>query len=106
MTISDLRPWKKKETILSAELPGTKPEDGEISIEKKIRTISGVKREDRGKRHRVEHSFGSFARRASLPTDLEEARGETSLQEGLLKFILLKSKTAQENVKRIPLNTE
>ena len=82
------------------------PEDGEISIEKKILTISGVKREDTGKWHRVEHPFGSFARRVSSPRDLEEARGEASLQEGLLKFKLPKNKTAQEKVKRIPLNTE
>jgi len=99
-----------KEITVAAELPGIKPEDVEISIENKLLTISGEKREekeDTGKRHyRVERSFGSFTRRVPLPTEVEEDQVEASLQEGLLKIILPKSKSARKNAKRIPVKTE
>lgn len=100
----------EEEITVAAELPGLKPEDVEISIENKMLTISGEKREekeDTGKRHyRVERSFGSFTRRVSLPTEVEEDQVEASLQDGLLKIALPKNKTVQENVKRIPVKTE
>ena len=99
-----------KEIAVTAELPGIKPEDLEISIGNKLLTISGEKREekeDTGKGHnRVERSYGSFTRRVPLPTEVEEDQVEASLQEGLLKITLPKDKTARKNAKHMPVKTD
>lgn len=99
----------EKEITISAELPGLKPEDVDISLENNTLTISGEKRvekEDQGKRYyRVERSYGSFSRRIPLPAEVEEDRIDASLKDGLLKVTLPKSKEAQAKSRRIPIKT-
>ena len=98
----------EKEFTVSAELPGLKPEDVDISLDDNILTIQGEKRsekkqEDKHSYH-MERSYGSFARSVRLPSQVDPEKIEANLKDGLLKITLPKSKEAQEKSKHIPVN--
>ncbi len=100
----------EKEITVSAELPGLKPEDVNISLKDNLLTISGEKRaekEEKGKRYyHVERSYGSFSRSIPLPGEVKEDKVEASLKDGLLKVILPKSEEAQQKHKSIPIKVD
>lgn len=97
------------EFTISAELPGMEVEDIHLSLDRNSLTISGEKRaekEERGKRYyRVERSYGSFNRSIPLPAEVEENKIEATFKHGVLKVKLPKTKSAQEESKRIAINT-
>src|SRR5262245_12382384 len=59
----------------SVELPGIKKEDVQITLENNVLTISGErkfeKNVERENYHRVERSYGSFARSFTVPGDVK-----------------------------------
>src|SRR4051812_10893524 len=62
-----------QEYLITAELPEVKREDVKVTVENGVLTITGERKfekEEKDKRyHRVERSYGSFARSFTLPTD-------------------------------------
>lgn len=72
-----------KEYLVKAELPGVKPGDIKVTLDKGVLAIEGERKyekEDRNeKSHRVERYFGSFSRYFTLPDD---ANGEAIRAEG------------------------
>ena len=60
-----------KEDLITAELPEVKKEDVKVTMENGVLTITGERKfekEEKDKRyHRVERSYGSFARSFTLP---------------------------------------
>lgn len=91
---------------VTAELPGMKKDDINISIDDNTLVISGKresKKEEKEKTyHRVERSYGSFYRAISLPRDIDENRIKAAFNEGVLEISLPKSdksKTKQIEIK-------
>ena len=99
----------EKEITISAELPGMEPEDIHISLDRNALTISGEKRaekEEKGERYyRVERSYGSFNRSIPLPKEVDANKIDATFKRGVLRVKLPKSKTAQEESKRITINS-
>ena len=77
------------ELILTAELPGMKPEDVELHVENNILTIRGEKREERteqdeGSRFHVwERSYGAFQRSFTLPRTVQSDDIKAEFENGL-----------------------
>ena len=88
---------RNDEILLTAELPGMTEEQVEISLENNVLTISGKKRESReegGKFHLVERSFGSFRRSFTLPRTIRAEGITAEFDNGLLNVRLPKADEA------------
>ncbi|MCY4571443.1 MAG: Hsp20/alpha crystallin family protein [Gemmatimonadetes bacterium] len=88
---------RNNEILLTAELPGMTEEQVEISLENNVLTISGEKRESReegGKFHLVERSFGSFRRSFTLPRTIRAEGITAEFDNGLLNVRLPKADEA------------
>ncbi|MBN2731884.1 MAG: Hsp20/alpha crystallin family protein [Balneolaceae bacterium] len=87
--------------LISAELPGMKKEDINISLENGRLSISGersLKNEEEGKTfHRVETQYGSFSRSFRLPDYVDEETINASYNDGLLNISINK---AENKVKK------
>lgn len=87
--------------LISAELPGMKKEDINISLENGRLSISGersLKNEEEGKTfHRVETQYGSFSRSFQLPDYVDEETINASYNDGLLNISINK---AENKVKK------
>jgi HSP20 family protein len=76
-----------------------KKEDVKITLEDGVLTIQGQRkqeREDKGtKYHRLERSYGSFARTFSLPDVIEVEKVKAEFKDGVLSLHLPKSEKAK-----------
>lgn len=81
--------------LITAELPGMKKEDINISLENSRLSISGERnfeKEEEGKTyHRVETRYGSFNRSFQLPDNVDEESISATYQDGLLNITINKS---------------
>lgn len=78
--------------IISAELPGLKREDIEISVAGEALTISGSREpekvEEGAEYHRQERSFGKFTRSFQLLFPVDAEKVEASFEDGVLHIRL------------------
>ncbi len=93
-----------------AEIPGVSEKDVEIEVSNRVLSIRGEKREekeDKGDKgyHVMERRYGSFLRSISLPEDVDEAKIEASVANGLLTITLPKSKDANAGKKKIAIKS-
>ena len=76
------------EYLVTAELPGTKPEDVTVELNDGVLTIRGEKRVERDehKEHAryVERVFGSFVRSFTLPQNADSEKVQASFADGVL----------------------
>ena len=82
--------------VLYADIPGVKPEDIEINMDKGILTIRGERKHeseesDKGF-HRVERSHGVFIRRFALPDTVDAENISATSKDGVLELVLPKTK--------------
>jgi len=88
-----------KEYLIKAELPEVKREDVKVTAEEGTLTITGERKfekEEKGKKyHRVERSYGSFARSFSLPDDASPAKVSAEFKDGVLTVHLVKDEKAK-----------
>ena len=84
---------------IKAEIPDVKKEDVKITLEDGVLTIQGQRKreqEDKGtKYHRIERSYGSFARTFSLPDVIEVEKVKAEFMDGVLHLHLPKSEKAK-----------
>jgi HSP20 family protein len=85
--------------VITAELPGVKPDDVDISVENSILTVQGERRfyeetkeEDY---HRIERRFGSFARSVTLPSTADPEGIQASFDAGVLRIEVPKKEEAK-----------
>jgi HSP20 family protein len=88
-----------KEYVISAELPDVKEEDVKVTLENGMLTITGERKfekEEKNKRyHRIERSYGSFARSFALPTDGDAGKVDAQFKDGMLRVRVAKSEAAR-----------
>jgi HSP20 family protein len=87
------------EYLITAELPEVKKEDVSVTVENGMLTITGERKfekEEKNKKwHRVERSYGSFARSFALPANGDVARVNAEFKDGMLKVRVAKSEAAR-----------
>jgi len=78
-----------KEYVVKAEVPGVKPGDIKVTLDKGILTIAGERNYEKENKdeqtHRVERFYGSFCRRFVLPDDANGAEIKAEGKDGILK---------------------
>ena len=78
------------EILVSASMPGVKPEDVEITVIGNTLTIKGESKAEeeieRGNVYFRERRFGSFRRSVALPTDVNADQAEATFENGVLKL--------------------
>lgn len=91
--------------VLSADLPGVKEEDVDVTLHGNVLTIRGERRaEDRkeGETYYVhERSYGTFERSFTLPDEADGERVEAKLADGVLELRI--AKRAESKPKKIAL---
>jgi HSP20 family protein len=87
-----------KEIELVAELPGLEDKDVEVSVSDGVLTIRGEKKAEKEEKqknwHRVERSYGAFARSIQLPPGIDPNAIKASLAKGVLKVTVPKPASA------------
>ena len=89
----------EKEYLITAELPEVKKEDVKVTMESGVLTVTGERKfeneETNKKWHRVERSYGSFARSFALPDNGDAAKVNAEFKDGILKVHVAKSEAAK-----------
>lgn len=81
-----------------AEVPGVAKEDLQVKIQGNYLEITGSRKAstpDGFKIHRNERGAGSFSRSFTLPYEVEAAKVEATLKDGLLNLMLPKAESAK-----------
>ncbi|MGO9833601.1 MAG: Hsp20/alpha crystallin family protein [Polyangiaceae bacterium] len=90
---------------LKVEVPGMTTNDVHVNVENGVLTVQGerkLEREDkRSGYHRVERSYGAFARSFSLPKTVDGDRLEAEMTDGVLSIRI--PKQAAPEPKRVPI---
>lgn len=89
-----------------AELPGIKPEDLEISIERNTLDIRGERKAESvegASYHRRERQTGRFHKAVTLPYEIDPERTVSELKNGVLTIVLPKAEAAKP--KKIGIKT-
>lgn len=91
---------------ITAEVPGLKPEDIELTLTGDLLTLKGEKKNEREEKkenyHLVERSYGSFQRSFRLPVEVDRQKLEATHKDGVLRVTLPKAEkggTARIEVK-------
>ena len=99
---------ESEETIeISAELPGVKEEDIDVTVTDNVLIIKGqksVEREEKDKDfHLVERSHGSYVRSIPLGFQVEDDKVEATIKDGVLNISITKPAEIAEKTKKIPI---
>ena len=88
---------------VDVEVPGVRPEDINVTVDRGMLTIQGERRSEEEKTdrsyHRVERRYGSFRRSIGLPSDVDPSRVQATYDNGVLRLEV--PKTAASPPKRI-----
>jgi HSP20 family protein len=97
-----------EEIVVTAELPGIKQEEVDISIADNVLTLKGEKKEEKEVKeknyHRIERSYGSFQRSISLPTGVDAGKAKATYKDGILCVTVPKVEEAKP--KQIKIDVE
>lgn len=85
--------WTNQDgAVITAELPGVKPDDIDISVVGDMLTLSGTRTPDKlqeGERyHRRERGYGKFTRTFQLPFSVQADKVEATFNKGILSISL------------------
>lgn len=94
---------------ITADLPGLSEKEVEVMFDDGVLTIRGEKKVERDEKkdtwHIVERSSGSFARRLSLATAIDEAAIDASFDKGVLTVTLPKQAQEKAGARKIEIKT-
>jgi HSP20 family protein len=83
----------------SAELPGLTKEDVHITLENNVLTIAGERKFEKDVKeenyHRLERSYGTFARSFTVPGNVSPDRVDATFANGVLHVVLPKAEEAK-----------
>ena len=91
--------------VLKAELPGVDPNDVEVRVEDNNLYLKGERKFEKEVKeqnyHRVERSYGSFARSFSLPNSISADKVKAEFKDGLLTLTMPKREEAKPKTIKI-----
>jgi HSP20 family protein len=94
--------------ILKAELPGVDPKDVEVRVEDNTLYLKGERKFEKEVKeqnyHRVERSYGSFARSFSLPNSISTDKVKAEFKDGLLTLTMPKREEAKPKTIKIDVS--
>lgn len=89
----------ENEVVVTADVPGLKPEEIDISISGNTLTIRGEKKREEEKKgknyYRLERSHGSFSRSVELPVSVDTKKISATYKNGVLEVTLPKVEEAK-----------
>jgi len=89
----------KDAIVVKAETAGVDPKDIQVSLQEQLLTIKGEKRQEKDEKdeqyHRMERSYGSFARSIRLLVPVDAGKVDASFKNGLLTITLPKTPAAK-----------
>ena len=95
----------EKDITLTANIPGIKEEDISIEVGDDFVDIAGERKaeteEEKKDFYRKEITYGSFARRIPLPTEVNPDKAEATIKEGQLKLSIPKLTPEKPKVTKI-----
>jgi HSP20 family protein len=98
----------ENDIVLKAELPGMDPKDVEVKVEDNTLYLKGERKFEKEVRnenyHRVERSYGSFARSFSLPNSISAEKVKAEFKDGLLTLTLPKREEAKPRTIKIDVS--
>src|SRR3979411_2098613 len=90
---------RKDAYLVTAELPGVKASEVDITFEDGLLTIQGERHfahdSAEEKMHRTERHYGAFRRSITLPSHVEADKIEASTQDGVLQIMVPKAPDVQ-----------
>ena len=96
------------DVVVTAELPGVKQDDVDITIADDVLTLKGEKKEEKEVKeknyHRIERSYGSFQRSVSLPAGVQADKAKATYKDGVLHITVPKAEEAKP--KQIKIDVE
>jgi Molecular chaperone (small heat shock protein) len=104
MTVADWIPTvdiseTDAEYAIHAELPGVKKEAVKVTVQNNVLTVQGERSQEPTetgrKHHRIERSYGRFARSFTLPDTVDAGKVRAEYAEGMLHLHLPKSEKAK-----------
>jgi HSP20 family protein len=100
--------WLSEEgAVVTAELPGVKPEDLDISVVGETLTLTGSRQPEELKEgeeyHRRERRFGKFTRTFQLPFTVEANNVDAKFDKGILHIALPRAEA--EKPRKISVKT-
>lgn len=94
--------------VITAELPGIRKEDVNVSVQDGVLTIQGERSfengEDDERRHRVERFYGHFSRSFTLPENVDDANIKANYHDGVLELTLTKQEKAKPRAIEVEVN--
>jgi HSP20 family protein len=98
----------KDEYFVSAELPGMKKEDVQITYANNVLRIEGERRKEEEKQdtnyHRVERLYGKFCRTFQVPTQIQADKIAADFKNGILTVHLPKAEEAKPKEVQIKIS--
>lgn len=91
--------------VLKAELPGIEPKDVEVRVEDNTLYLKGERKFEKEVKdenyHRVERSYGAFARSFALPNSIDAEKVAAEYKDGVLTLTLPKREEAKPKTIKI-----
>lgn len=88
----------EKAYAVKVDLPDVKKEDIKVEMHNGTLTIEGERKqekEEKGQKfHRIERQYGTFIRRFTMPTEIDEAKVEAEFRDGVLHVTVPKAVAA------------
>lgn len=98
----------ENDIVLKAELPGVDPKEVEIRVEDNTLYLKGERKFEKETKeenyHRVERTYGSFARSFSLPNSINAEQVKAEYKDGLLTLTLPKREEAKPRTIKIDVS--
>jgi len=103
----DLSETKEALTV-KVEIPGMDSKDVQVTLQENVLTVKGEKREEKESKderyHRVERTYGAFARSVRLPVAVDGSKVEAKFKNGVLTVMLPKTPGARGTT--VPVKAE
>ena len=94
--------------VVKAEVPGVEQKDISVQIQDQMLTVKGEKHKEKEEKdekyHRVERSWGAFARTIALPAGVDTEKVNATFKDGVLTVKLPKTPAAKGTT--IPVKAE
>lgn len=98
------------EVTVTADLPGLDEKDLQITLDDRVLTLRGERKEEHEKKGRnfrqIERSYGAFHRSIGLPEGIDPDRVEAAFKKGVLQVKIGKLPGTKRSVRRIEVKGE